>query len=86
MARELNFIVHCFFIYKLFLYTEGSEGNPSKTLRDMLKYIETSVNDSKQNLMCRVTGIAKYYLFYIINNNIFKQFFRRILCQPLVYV
>lgn len=32
-----------------FLYTKGTEGNPSKTLRDMLKYIETSVNDNITN-------------------------------------
>ena len=34
---------------KIFLYTKGTEGNPSKTLRDMLKYIETSVNDNVTN-------------------------------------
>ena len=27
---------------KIFLYTKGTEGNPSQTLKDMLKYIETT--------------------------------------------
>lgn len=34
---------------KIFLYTKGTEGNPSKKLRDMLKYIEESVDRNVTN-------------------------------------
>ena len=34
---------------KIFLYTKGSEGNPSQALRDMLKYIEKSTDDNVTN-------------------------------------
>ena len=37
---------------KIFLYTKGTEGNPSQALRDMLKYIEksTSANVTNQDI------------------------------------
>ena len=34
---------------KIFLYTKGTEGNPSQALKDMLKYIEKSTNDNVTN-------------------------------------
>ena len=34
---------------KIFLYTKGSEGNPSQSLKDMLKYIEKSTDDNVTN-------------------------------------
>ena len=34
---------------KIFLYTKGTEGNPSQALQDMLKYIETSTADNVTN-------------------------------------
>ncbi|MED9903954.1 MAG: Rpn family recombination-promoting nuclease/putative transposase [Lachnospiraceae bacterium] len=34
---------------KIFLYTKGTEGNPSQTLKDMLKYIERTVEDNVTN-------------------------------------
>lgn len=34
---------------KIFLYTKGTEGNPSQALRDMLKYIEKSTADNVTN-------------------------------------
>lgn len=34
---------------KIFLYTRGTEGNPSQALRDMLKYIETTTDDNVSN-------------------------------------
>ena len=34
---------------KIFLYTRGTEGNPSQELKDMLKYIEKSTNDNATN-------------------------------------
>ena len=34
---------------KIFLYTKGTEGNPSQALKDMLKYIEKSTKDNVTN-------------------------------------
>ena len=34
---------------KIFLYTKGTEGNPSQALKDMLKYIEKSTDDNVVN-------------------------------------
>lgn len=34
---------------KIFLYTKGTEGNPSQALKDMLKYIEESTEDNVTN-------------------------------------
>ena len=34
---------------KIFLYTKGTEGNPSQALKDMLKYIEKSTDDNVTN-------------------------------------
>jgi predicted transposase/invertase (TIGR01784 family) len=34
---------------KIFLYTKGTEGNPSQELRDMLKYIEKTTDDNVTN-------------------------------------
>lgn len=34
---------------KIFLYTRGTEGNPSQELRDMLKYLERSIDDNVTN-------------------------------------
>ena len=34
---------------KIFLYTKGTEGNPSQELKDMLKYIEKSTDDNVAN-------------------------------------
>ena len=34
---------------KIFLYTRGTEGNPSQGLKDMLKYIEKSTEDNVTN-------------------------------------
>jgi predicted transposase/invertase (TIGR01784 family) len=34
---------------KIFLYTKGTEGNPSQELRDMLKYIEETTDDNVTN-------------------------------------
>ena len=34
---------------KIFLYTKGTEGNPSQALKDMLKYIEKSTDDNITN-------------------------------------
>lgn len=34
---------------KIFLYTKGTEGNPSQELRDMLKYIENTTTDNITN-------------------------------------
>ena len=39
---------------KIFLYTKGTEGNPSQALKDMLKYIEksTAENITNQDIAC----------------------------------
>ena len=34
---------------KIFLYTKGTEGNPSQALRDMLKYIEDTKSENVTN-------------------------------------
>ena len=34
---------------KIFLYTKGTEGNPSQALKDMLKYMENSTDDNVTN-------------------------------------
>lgn len=34
---------------KIFLYTKGTEGNPSQELQDMLKYIETTTEENVTN-------------------------------------
>lgn len=34
---------------KIFLYTKGTEGNPSQELQDMLKYIETTIEENVTN-------------------------------------
>ena len=34
---------------KIFLYTRGTEGNPSQELRDMLKYLERTIDDNVTN-------------------------------------
>lgn len=34
---------------KIFLYTKGTEGNPSQALQDMLKYIEKTTDDNVTN-------------------------------------
>ena len=34
---------------KIFLYTKGTEGNPSQELRDMLKYMEKTTEDNVTN-------------------------------------
>lgn len=34
---------------KIFLYTKGTEGNPSQSLKDMLKYIQKSTEDNVTN-------------------------------------
>lgn len=34
---------------KIYLYTKGTEGNPSQALRDMLKYMESSTTDNVTN-------------------------------------
>ena len=34
---------------KIFLYTKGTEGNPSQALRDMLKYIEKTTDENVAN-------------------------------------
>ena len=34
---------------KIYLYTKGTEGNPSQTLKDMLKYIQESTSDNVTN-------------------------------------
>lgn len=34
---------------KIFLYTKGTEGNPSQALKDMLKYIQDSTDDNVTN-------------------------------------
>lgn len=36
-------------IKKIFLYTKGTEGNPSQELREMLKYIENSIAKNVTN-------------------------------------
>lgn len=34
---------------KIFLYTKGTEGNPSQALKDMLQYMERTVDDNVKN-------------------------------------
>lgn len=36
-------------VKKIFLYTKGTEGNPSQELQDMLKYIETTIEENVTN-------------------------------------
>ncbi len=34
---------------KIFLYTKGTEGNPSQELKDMLQYMEKTINENVTN-------------------------------------
>ena len=36
-------------IRRIYLYTKGTEGNPSQELRDMLKYMENSIAENVTN-------------------------------------
>lgn len=43
---------------KIFLYTKGTEGNPSQELRDMLRYIEKSTADNITNT--DIASVSKF--------------------------
>ena len=41
MGRDTN-------LHGIFLYTKGTEGNPSQELREMLKYMESSIAENRR--------------------------------------